>query len=98
MLTNILFVSKSLKNLTPSVFNTYFSFSSDQHNYKTSSSRQGNLLKSFNRTNRYGKYSIIASAADLWNKIHKQLKNTLMKDISPSNIKTVVSNFYLKSY
>ena len=27
----ILFVSKSLNNLTPSVFNTWFSFSSDQH-------------------------------------------------------------------
>ena len=36
-LENILFVSKSLDNLSPSVFNTWFSFSSDQHNYETSS-------------------------------------------------------------
>ena len=35
-LENILFVSKSLNNLSPSVFNTWFSFSSDQHNYETS--------------------------------------------------------------
>ena len=34
-LENILFVSKSLNNLTPSVFTTWFSFSSDQHNYET---------------------------------------------------------------
>ena len=44
------------------ILNTWFSFSLDQHNYETSSSRQGNLIKSSYRTNRYGKYSIIASA------------------------------------
>ena len=60
-LENILFVSKSLNNLSPSIFNTWFSFSSDQHNYETSSSTQGNLMKVFSyKTNRYGKYSIIA--------------------------------------
>ena len=32
-LENILFVSKSLNNLSPSIFTTWFSFSSDQHNY-----------------------------------------------------------------
>ena len=32
-LENISFVSKSLNNLSPSVFNTWFSFSSDPHNY-----------------------------------------------------------------
>ena len=34
-LENILFVSKSLNNLSPSIFNTWFSLSSDQHNYET---------------------------------------------------------------
>ena len=34
-LENVLFVSKSLNNLTPSVLSTWFSFSSDQHNYET---------------------------------------------------------------
>ena len=51
-LKNILFVSKSLNNLSPSIFNTWFSFSSDQHNYETSSSTQGNLMKLFYRANR----------------------------------------------
>ena len=48
-LDNILFVSKSLNNLSPSVFNTWFSLSSDQHNYETSSSTQGNLIIFFIR-------------------------------------------------
>ena len=32
--------------------------SSDQYNYKTSSATQGNLIRLFYKTNRYGKYSV----------------------------------------
>ena len=56
---SVLFISKSLNNLSPSVLNAWFSFSSDQHNYKTSSSMQHNLMKRFYKTNRYGKYSVM---------------------------------------
>ena len=97
-LENILFVSKSLKSLSLSVFNTWFGLSSDQHNYKTSSSTQGNLTELFYKTNRYGKYSITVSAVELWNKIQRQLKNMLLKDLSPNKTKTVVGNFCVKSY
>ena len=54
-LENVLFVNKSLNNLSTSIFNTWFRFSSDQHNYETSSSTQGNPMKLFYKTNRYGK-------------------------------------------
>ena len=97
-LENILFVSKSLNNLSPSIFNTWFSFSSDQHNCETSSSTQGNLIKLFYKTNRYGRYSITVSAVESWNKIQKQLKSILYKDLSSNKIKTLVTNFYFKSY
>ena len=98
LLENISFVSKSLNNLSPSVFNTWLCFSSDQHNHETSSSTQGNLMKLSYKTNRYGNYSITVSAIESWNKIQKQLKNMLLKNLSPYKIKTVVTNFYLKSY
>ena len=52
----------------------------------------------FYEANRYGKYLITVSAVELWDKIQKQLKNMRLKDLSPNKIKTVVSNFYLKSY
>ena len=91
----ILFVSKSLNNLTPSVFSTWFSFSSDQHNYETSSSTQGNLMKLFYKTNRYGKYSITVSAVESWNKIQKQLKSILLKDLSPIKLKQLSLIFIL---
>ena len=94
-LENILLVSKSLNKLSPSLFHTWFSFFSDQHNYETSSSTQGNLIKLFYKTNRYGKYSITVSAVESWNKIQKHLKDMLLEDISPNKIKTVVSDFFL---
>ena len=97
-LENILFVSKSLDNLTSSLFSTWFSFSSDQQNYETSGSTQDNLTKLFCKTSTYEKYSITVSAVESWNKIHKQLKDMLLKELSPRKIKTIVSNFYLKSY
>ena len=46
-LENILFNRKSLNNLSPSVFNIWFTFSSDQRKYENSSSTQGNLIKLF---------------------------------------------------
>ena len=50
------------------------------------------------KRNRYGKYSITASAVESRNKIQKQLNDMLLEDLSPRKIKTIVSNFYLKSY
>ena len=70
-LENILFVSKSLNNLSPSIFNTCFSFFSDQHSYENTRFTQDNLIKHFFKTNRYGKYSITVSDVELWNKIQK---------------------------
>ena len=79
-------------------YNTLLNISTDQRNYETSSSTQDNLAKRFFKINRYGKYSITLSTVELWNKIQKQLKIMLLKNLSPNKIKTVVSNFYLKSY
>ena len=75
------------------MFNRWFSFSSDQQNYETASSTQGNLVKHFYKTNRYEKYSIAVSAVESWNKIHKQTKDMLLKDLSPNKIKACVCYF-----
>ena len=65
---------------------------------ETSSSTQDNLIKLFCKTKRYGKYSITVSPVESWNKIQKQLKDVLLKQLFPNKIKTTVSDFYLKSY
>ena len=65
--------------------------------YETSNSTHSNLIKLFYKIKRYRKYSITVSAVELCNKIQKQLKDMLLKDLSPNKIKTVDSDFYLKS-
>ena len=57
-----------------SIFNKWLTFSSDQHNYETSSYTRGKLVKYFYKTNRYGKYSITVSAVELWKKNPKTTK------------------------
>ena len=39
----------------------------------------------------------MGKAVESWNKIQKQLKDMLLKDLSSNKIKTIVSDFYLKS-
>ena len=75
------------------MFNRWFSFSSDQQNYETASSTQGNLVKHFYKTNRYEKYSIAVSAVESWNKIHKQ-EICYLKISPPIKLKLVSAIFY----
>ena len=77
-------------------WHTWLSFSSNKHNYETSSSTQGNLMKLLYKTNGYGKYSITVSAVESWNKIQKQLKNMLLKNkINPIKLKQLSLIFIL---
>ena len=55
-------------------------------------------MKPFYKTDRYEQYSVTVSAAESSNKIQKQLKSIVLKDLSPNKIKTVVTNFCFKSY
>ena len=42
-----------------------------------------------------GSIQLTVSVVELWNKIQKQPKTTLIKDLSPNKIKTVVTIFIL---
>ena len=66
-LENKLFISKSINNFLPSLFNNWFVFSSDTHKYNTSWSSNDKLQKYSYRTNTYGKNWIIISAIDSGN-------------------------------
>ena len=46
-------------------------------------------MKLFYMANRYGKYSITVSAVESWNKIQKQLKSILLKDLFPIKLKQI---------
>ena len=96
-LENTLFVSKSINNLLPSLFNDWFLFSSDQHNHETSWSSLGNLYKPSYKTNLNGKNSIIVSAINAWNNLQKLLKISL-RHLSPNKIKTILSDPFFSKY
>ena len=95
-LESILFVSKSLNNLSPSIFNTtWFVFSSDQHSYETSSSTQCNLIKPFYKTNRYGEYSMTEVLLSSGRKSKNKLKILYLKFYPPIKLKQLSVIFIL---
>ena len=78
------------------VFNTWFIFSSYQHNYETSSSKQGSLIKLFIR--QIWKVFNNCKCPSVVEQNPKTTKNMLLKDLTLIKIKTAVVNFYLKPY
>ena len=95
-LENTLFVSKSISNLLSSLFNNWFLFSADQHNYETSWSSLGNLHKPC-KSSTYGKNCIVLSAINAWNNSQKLLKISL-RHLSPNKIKKILSDAYFANY
>ena len=95
---NCVFVSKSLNNQLPEIFNNWFVFSSDTHRYETSCSEKGMLkVKSFN-TKSHGKQAVIYSAINTWNSLQKQLKHFLLRNLSTFQLKNILKHHYLKTY
>ena len=97
-LENTLFISKSINNLLPSLFNNWFVFSSDAHKYNTSWSSNDKLQKYSYRANTYGKNSIIIRAIESWNNDQNNLKTISLSLLTPSKIKLLLPNEYLKNY
>ena len=96
-LENTLFVSKSINNPSPSLYNDWFLFSSDQHNYETSWCSLGNLHKPSYKTNLYDKNSIIVRAINEWNNSQKLLK-IYLRHLSPNKIKKILSGTFFSKY
>ena len=51
-----------------------------------------------NRTNKFGKFSVIINVTDSWNKIHGQMGKIALKDLRPSKIKWLMPDRCIKSY
>ena len=91
-------ISKSINNLLPSLFNNWFVFSSGTHKYNTSWSSNDKFQKYSCRSNTYAKNSIIISAIVSWNNSQNNLKTISLRLLTPSKIKLLLSNEYLKNY
>ena len=87
---NILFINKSFNNLLPPVFESWFTFCSDLHNYHTVSSTADKIFKPSYRTDFYGKNSITLGVINSWNKTQHQFSDLSLKTFSPTKIKSLL--------
>ena len=97
-LENVLLASKYFSNTLPSVFNNWFTLCSDIHNYNTSASSTGKLFKPSFQTNLYGKNSITISAVNAWNKIQTAFGDVILKNLTTSQIKTLLTKKCIDKY
>ena len=94
----MLLISKFISSLLPPLFNNWFTFCSNIHNYETTSSSTSKLFKPSFHTNLYGKNSVTISAIDACNKAQTSLGGTILKDLTPNEIKTIVTKIMIDSY
>ena len=97
-LENVLLISKFINSLLPPVFSNWFTFCSNVHNYETTSPATCKLFKLSFCTNLYGKNSITVNAIDTWNKAQTSLADTILKDLTPNKIKTIIMKKMIDSY
>ena len=98
-LENIYFVSKSINRQVPSIFYDCFIFSGDLHSYETCWSMTNHLNIPTSRTQKYGNFSIRASAIHSWNYTQDMLKiNLSLKNSTPNSIKYFLTKYFIESY
>ena len=98
LMENCLFISKSVNFNLPSIFNHWFTFSSDSHNYETSSSSKGLLKVKTVNTKKYGREAMINNAISSWNNIQKIISSHVLCDLSYSKLKSLLAKYFLKTY
>ena len=89
-LENEFLISKFINSLLPPVFNKWFTFCSNLHNYETASSANCKLFKPFFCSNLYRKNSITVNAIDACNKAQNSIGDTILKNLTPNKIKTTI--------
>ena len=95
LIENCLFISKSIQFHLPSTFNHWFTFSSDSHNYETSSSSKGLLKLKTENNKKYGREAMINNAISSWNDIHKTISSHVLRDLSSSKLKSLLVKHFL---
>ena len=88
LIGNIIFLTKSINNLLPPIFENWFIFCSEIH---TVSSSTDKLFKPSYRTDSYGKNSLIISSINCWNKNQNILYGQSLKSLYPSKTKNILT-------
>ena len=80
---NCFFISKSINFDLASIFNHWFTFSSDSHRYEIPCSSKG-FVKDIANTKKYGREALINSAISSCNDIQKHFSSDKMLCVVPS--------------
>ena len=97
-LENVLLVREYFNNTLPSIFVNWFTLYSNIYNYNTSASSTGKLFKPPFRKNLYGKNSITISAVNAWNKIQIAFGDVILKNLTTSQIRTLLTKKCIDKY
>ena len=85
-----LYISKSVNfNLLP-IFNHWFTFASDSHNYETSSSPKSLLKVKTVNTKKYGREAMTNNAVSSWNNIQKLFSSHVLQDLLYFKLKSLL--------
>ena len=84
----MIFVSKSINNILPSIFENWFLFCAEIHNYNTVSSLTDKLFKPLYRSDSYSKNSVIISAISCWNEPQNMLEGHSLNLFIQPKLKT----------
>ena len=97
-LYNCLFIYKHFFSKTPSVFSHVFILASSTHQQNTKFASHGILIKSRCKTSKYGTNAFVASAIASWNFFQKEFTSNNMRQISYSQLKVLIKNYFFNSY
>ena len=99
IIENCLCISKSINFDLPSIFNNWFTFSSDSHRYKTSCSLKGFLKVNIANTKKYGREALSNSVISSWNDIQKYFSsNKIVRDVPTFQLKSLLKKHFLDTY
>ena len=91
-------ISKSLKGLLPSIFNSWFKFSFESHSHDTRWSNLGYLKIPFCRTKTYGIYSVFVNTIYVWKRSQNCHQNVVFRQLRANKLKDILTNFCVNRY
>ena len=98
IISNIIFISKSINNLLLPNFENWFIFCSEIHNYDTISSSTDKLFKLSYRADSHDKNSLTECATNSWNKTHNMLGGQSLNSLHLAKIKNILTQRCINKY
>ena len=97
-LEDVLLVSKYFSNILPSIFDNWFTLCSDIHEYNTVVYSTSKLSKPSFHTILYRKNYITLKAANAWNKIQTAFGDVILKNLTTTQLKNLLTKKSIDKY